>query len=30
LINNGGYYYTPHYPVTLRTLRLGIRWRFYN
>jgi hypothetical protein len=25
-----GYYYTPHYPITLRTLRLGIRWRFYN
>jgi hypothetical protein len=27
---NSGYYYTPHYPVTLRSLRIGIRWRFYN
>jgi hypothetical protein len=27
---NSGFYATPHYPITLRTLRLGIRWRFYN
>lgn len=25
-----GYYYTPHYPISLRTFRFGIRWRFYN
>ncbi len=27
---NSGFYYTPHYPVTLRSLRFGVRWRFYN
>ncbi|MES2778308.1 MAG: putative porin, partial [Bacteroidota bacterium] len=25
-----GFYYTPHYPITLQSLRLGVRWRFYN
>jgi hypothetical protein len=28
--NNAGYYYTPNYPITLRTFRFGVRWRFYN
>jgi hypothetical protein len=27
---NQGYYYTPHYPISLQSLRLGIRWRFYD
>jgi hypothetical protein len=27
---NTGFYQTPHYPITLRTLRFGVRWRFYN
>lgn len=26
----GGYYYTPHYPISLRGLRFGIRWVFYD
>lgn len=25
-----GFYYTPHYPLSLQSLRLGVRWRFYN
>ncbi len=25
-----GFYYTPHYPLTLQSLRMGIRWRFYD
>jgi hypothetical protein len=28
--NNTGYYYTPNYPITLRSFRFGVRWRFYN
>jgi hypothetical protein len=28
--NNTGYYYTPHYPISQRSFRFGIRWRFYN
>jgi hypothetical protein len=28
--NNKGFYYTPHYPLSLQSLRLGLRWRFYN
>ncbi len=27
---NSGYYYTPHYPVSLRSFRFGVRWRFYD
>ena len=27
---NNGFYYTPHYPISLRSLRFGIRWRFYD
>lgn len=29
LINNG-FYYTPGYPLPLRALYLGLRWRMYN
>jgi hypothetical protein len=25
-----GFYYTPHYPLTLQSLRMGVRWRFYD
>lgn len=25
-----GFYYTPHYPITLQSLRMGLRWRFYD
>jgi hypothetical protein len=27
---NSGFYYTPHYPLALRSLRFGVRWRFYD
>lgn len=27
---NTGFYYTPSYPITLRSLRFGLRWRFYD
>jgi hypothetical protein len=25
-----GFYYTPHYPLTLQSFRMGVRWRFYD
>lgn len=25
-----GFYYTPHYPITLQSFRMGVRWRFYD
>lgn len=28
--NNNGFYYTPSYPVSLSSFRLGARWRMYN
>lgn len=27
---NEGFYNTPHYPISLRSIRLGVRWRMYN
>lgn len=27
---NTGFYYTPHYPVSLSSFRMGVRWRMYN
>jgi hypothetical protein len=27
---NSGFYYTPGYPLPLRALYLGLRWRMYN
>lgn len=27
---NKGFYYTPHYPISLQSFRFGIRWRFFN
>ena len=27
---NGGYYYTPSYPLPIRALRTGVKWRMYN
>lgn len=27
---NEGFYNTPHYPISLRSVRLGVRWRMYN
>ena len=29
-LNNNGYYYTPHYPLSLSSFRIGIRWRYYD
>lgn len=28
--NLNGFYYTPHYPISLASFRFGIRWRFYD
>jgi hypothetical protein len=28
--SNQGGYYTPHYPLSLQSLRLGVRWRFFD
>lgn len=30
LFSINGYYYTPHNPISLSSLRFGIRWRFYD
>jgi hypothetical protein len=27
---NKGFYNTPHYPVSLQSFRMGVRWRLYN
>jgi hypothetical protein len=27
---NQGFYNTPHYPLPIRALRLGVKWRMYN
>ncbi|MFN6082776.1 MAG: putative porin [Bacteroidota bacterium] len=27
---NNGFYYTPSYPVSLSSFRMGVRWRMYN
>ncbi len=27
---NSGFYYTPNYPVSLASFRMGVRWRMYN
>lgn len=29
-IVNNGFYNTPHYPISLTSFRMGVRWRMYN
>ena len=29
-IVNEGFYYTPHYPVSLQSFRMGVKWRMFD